>query len=151
MFVHHLRIDDQHSRLTNRLRTMMTMILCGALLVAAAGPVQAMVVCVGANGHVDVELALGGCCLTPQIQETSTRLHVDTASHGCTGCTDHRLSTPLASNNSQRLRQLRPCFNEVPASATMNLSCISFTTQQEYSTSPPPPTLDLLATIILLV
>jgi hypothetical protein len=151
MVFHHLRLSKYRRRSTDRLRSMMTMFLCYVILVATIGPAQAMVVCVGANGHIDIELALDSCCSSPRIQNLPDGVHCNATAHGCAGCTDLQLSTPLTPNNVQRLRPLRQCFAEVPASTTRLLSCDHFTKQREYSVPPPPPTLEVLATVLLLI
>ncbi len=151
MIFHPLRLSNRRSRSTIRLHSMMTTLLCAAVFVGAVGPAQAMVVCVGTNGHIDVEMALGSCCSAPQVQESHTGLHCKNASHCCSGCTDHELSTPLKRYSSQRLRPPRPCFTEILSSAMLEVSSANFNEPIEYSASPPPPLPALLASIILLI
>ena len=151
MMIHHLRFDDQRCRFTNRRRTMITLTLCAAVIVATIGPAQAMVICVGADGHIGVEMALDSCCSTLEAQKTPFGPSVTAASHGCQDCTDLRLSTSMKPSASQRFRSLCSRSSAVSTSTALALSSAHWATQREYSVPPSPPVLGILATIILLI
>ena len=149
-------LDDLRCWLTRsnfghrRLRTLIMALLCSALILAAVGPAQAMVVCVGANGHVDIEVALGGCYSEPRGQETAQPLNLDSDHFGCAGCTDFRLSTPALQTNSQRHKPADPCFNEVAVSGLIVSSGVCIAKTAAFEIPSPSQTLDLLATVVLL-
>lgn len=132
------------------LRALTMTALCMALILATVGPAQAMVVCVGANGHVDVEVALGGCYSEPHGQETTQPLNFDSDHIDCVGCTDFRLSTPALQTNVQRPKPAFPNFNQVGVAAQVSSSGVCITKTSTFEVSSTFQTLDLLSTVVQL-
>ena len=127
------------------------MVLFSAVfLVAAAGPAQAMVVCVGVNGHVNFELAFGGCNASFQGPAAPQQLDFDTTHYGCAGCIDFQLASPALQTNAHRLKYKGPGFNAPPASGASADSGTRIPKLRDLAVLFPPLSLDLLATVVLL-
>ena len=152
----HSPLDDLRCRLTisnfgrHWFRKTTIVLVCVALIVAIVGPAQAMVVCVGANGHVDVELALGGCYSTSQGPAGPQQLDFDTTHFGCAGCVDFQLASPALQTNAHRLKYTGRGFNAAPASGASADSGTRIPNLRDLAVLLPPLSLDLLATVVLL-
>lgn len=119
-----------------------------AVIITAGGMslVGSFVLCVGSDGHADLELALGACCIDDDgpggEPDGSTKL-VDS----CGGCSDIGLDASSLTKGKQRL--------EPPHLAAMNepVQARAFPTSLADSglpTSSGSPHLEGLATVILL-
>ncbi len=135
---------DQHRGLTTAIA------LALAVIIAAGGMslVGSFVLCVGSNGHVDLELALGLCCLDVDARGDDAggdnpAKFVDS----CGGCSDIGLDASSLTEGTQRLVP--------PTSAVMNLAGIfdiateSFVESDRREGLDPPHLASLLSVVLL--
>ncbi len=129
----------------------MLLSLAGLLAVASAGP--AAVFCVADNGHAAVEVLASTCCTDEvgsfgrtAILESSDSDHRDAA---CGPCVDLQLTSPSRLEASAKAA-LPMCVapNTLAAVPALNITIRIGTFSARNIT--PPPTLELLASVVLL-
>ncbi|MBW2278266.1 MAG: hypothetical protein JRF63_12285 [Deltaproteobacteria bacterium] len=104
-----------------------------------------LVLCVGSDGHVDLEAALGPCCLTDVDGgdgDLETAL-VDT----CGSCADIELDATPLTKEKQRLEPPHFVATDMPGQATI---CTATIVDSGLGTESGPPHLEGLATVVLL-
>ena len=130
------------------LTTAIAIALAVIITVSGTSLVGSLVLCVGSDGHVDLEVALGACCLDENTagggadRDPSTLL-IDS----CGNCADIELdSTPLT-KEKQLLEPPHFVAMDVPGQAT---ACTAPFDVSGLGTGSGPPHLEGLATVVLL-
>ena len=118
-----------------------------AVIITVGGTslVGGVVLCVGSDGHVDLEVALGPCCLTDGDGvdgDVETAL-VDT----CGSCADIELDATPLTKEKQRLEPPHFVAMDMPGQATI---CTATIVDYGLGTDSGPPHLEGLATVVLL-
>lgn len=78
---------------------------CLSLVLAVGGAVNlgAAVLCVGFDGHVDVEYLLAGCCISsPSSLDQPAPAVIVTDGPGCGACVDLEVGDPILKSEKQR-------------------------------------------------
>jgi hypothetical protein len=89
-----------------RPRLLMTATACtlAALLVLSnAAQAGTAVVCVGFDGHIDIETLLEGCCISGTSGDQSGNAGLVPATSGCGNCTDVQLKAPPLKSKESHL------------------------------------------------
>ena len=133
------------------LRRLMLLSLAGLLAVASPGP--AAVFCVADNGHAAVESISSPCCddevnaFGPAMMLESS--DADPGDAACGPCVDLQLTSPSRLEASAKVALLT-CGIPIMLAAVPT-PAISFTTAKHRGGRiSPPPTLELLASVVLL-
>lgn len=119
-----------------------------AVIITAGGMslVGSYVLCVGSDGHADLELALGACC----IEDDDAHGEADPSARlvdSCGGCADIGLDASPLTEGRQRLAP--PRCAEIEMAGRLNAKTDSmFDTGREPASVPPH--LDDLQTVVLL-
>ena len=130
------------------LTTAIATALAVIITVSGTSLVGSLVLCVGSDGHVDLEVALGACCLDENTagggadRDPSTLL-IDS----CGNCADIELDVTPLTKGKQRLEPPHFVAMDVPGQAT---ACTATFDVSGLGTGSGPPHLEGLATVVLL-
>lgn len=84
------------------LSTATALTLAALLVLSSASEVAGVVVCVGLDGHVDIESISEGCCISDKVVSRSNAVELPATGSGCGDCTDVQLkAAPLKPKQSQ--------------------------------------------------
>ena len=121
-----------------------------AVIITVSGTslVGSLVLCVGSDGHADLEVALGQCC----VGENTARGNADGASSTalvdtCGSCADIDLDATPLTKERQRLEPPHFVAMDVSGQAT---SCTARIVDSALGTGSGPPHLEGLVTVVLL-
>jgi hypothetical protein len=90
----------------NHLTTATAMTLAALLVLSSATQVAAVVVCVGLDGHVDVESVFASCCMPSIARSVDDGSELSITGSTCGDCTDVQLEAPPL--RSKETLQLQP-------------------------------------------
>ncbi len=121
-----------------------------AVIITAGGMslVESFVLCVGSNGHADLELALGLCCLdddTPRDDVGGE--NPASLVNPCGGCSDIGLDASSLTEGTQRLAP--PSTAVMDLAGTFDSATVSFI-DSDWGAGLGPPHLAALLSVVLL-
>ena len=73
------------------------------LVLSNAARLGVSVVCVGSDGHVDVEALICGCCSAPASAAGNVHPDLAAADPSCTGCVDVQMTVPYVETRTPTL------------------------------------------------
>jgi len=103
-----LRLGTHRRFMMTRPRHPMTATICmlaAALTLGGAGQLDAVVVCVGPDGHIDVESFLDGCCTSATAGDKDGGAGPTLAGSACGDCADVQLTKPPLRTKRSHLSQ----------------------------------------------
>jgi hypothetical protein len=98
--------DDPLKMRPKLLMTATALPLAALLVLSSAGQAAAVAVCVGLDGHIDVELLLESCCIADGAGPRGTAADLAITGAECGDCTDVQLKAPPL--RSKKTPQLQP-------------------------------------------
>ena len=129
--------------------TATALILAMFLVLSNATQVAGVVVCVGLDGHVDIESIFDGCCISGPAGDRGDTTELSAADSGCNGCTDVQLKAPPL--RSEEIQPVQPDRNAgCPACALLSATEIETRTTEGADSDQHWKTLTPIATVVLL-
>lgn len=130
------------------LTTAIVVALVAIIAASGASLAGSFVLCVGADGHADLEIALGGCCVDEDPVRADTAGDHPTASNDpCADCADLDLnSTPLVKEK----HRLQPPHLGAISTPVGHVAWILWSADSDPSGGTVPPHLASLETVVLL-
>jgi len=80
-------------------------ILAAMLVLSSATQIATAVVCIGLDGHIDIEYLLEGCCVSSTSSARIETVALAPASSSCGDCTDVQLKAPPLRFKESQLSQ----------------------------------------------
>jgi len=87
------------------LSTATALTLAAMLVLSSATQVATAVVCIGLDGHIDIESIFQGCCISGTTAAQSDAAELSATGSGCGDCTDVQLKAPPLRSKETQLSQ----------------------------------------------
>jgi len=131
------------------LMTATALTLVAFLFLSNATQVAGVVICVGLDGHVDIETVFDGCCVLSAQGALSDPADVEATDSGCSDCTDVQLKAPPL--RSEGIQPFQPDRNAgCPAYALLSATEIETRTIEGDDIDQHWKTLTSISTVVLL-
>ena len=122
--------------------------LAAVLVLGSAAQLGIAVVCVGFDGHIDIESLLEGCCISGNSNDLQGNVGLVLAGSACGDCTDVQLKAPRLRSKESRLSAPGLSTGSIPCSRS-SLSARSVRPADAADTDQRRQTLKPLTTVVL--